>query len=71
VLGIFNAGLQGLLIESAYSWYWLVDGSMDRGYTVHLANPNPIQAYNGLKHICLEPDGWLLRVKDQASPKQK
>jgi hypothetical protein len=23
------------VIESTYNWYWLVDGLMDQGYTVH------------------------------------
>jgi transposase len=50
-LGKFKAGLQGVVVESAYNWYWLVDGLMDQGYTVHLANPCAIKAYDGLKHI--------------------
>ena len=30
----------GLVVESTYNWYWLVDGIMDAGYQcVHLANP--------------------------------
>jgi transposase len=55
VLGKFKASLQGVVIESTYNWYWLVDGLMDQGYTVHLANPNAIQTYNGLKHT---DDRW-------------
>ena len=30
--------LQGIVVESTYNWYWLVDGLMDQGYKVHLAN---------------------------------
>jgi transposase len=30
----------GLMVESTYNWYWLVDGLMDLGYKVHQAcNP--------------------------------
>ena len=51
VLGKFKASMQGVVVESTYNWYWLVDGLMDQGYTVHLANPCAIKAYDGLKHI--------------------
>jgi len=44
VLGTFKSSLQGVVIESTYNWYWLVDGLTDQGYTVHLANPNAIQS---------------------------
>jgi len=26
------------VVESTFNWYWLVDGLMDNGYRVHLAN---------------------------------
>ena len=55
VLGKFKSTLQGVVIESTYNWYWLVDGLMDQGYKVHLANPNAIQSYDGLKHT---DDRW-------------
>jgi len=29
----FKDQLQGLVVESTYNWYWLVDGLMDAGYT--------------------------------------
>jgi transposase len=38
------------VVESTYNWYWLVDGLMDNGYKVHLANPSAIKQYEGLKH---------------------
>ena len=47
VLGKFKEGMQGVVVESTYNWYWLVDGLMDQGYTVHLANPNAIKTYDG------------------------
>jgi len=38
------------VVESTYNWYWLVDGLMDAGYQVHLANPSAIKKYEGLKY---------------------
>src|ERR1700694_342155 len=43
-------GLAGVVIESTYNWYWLVDGLMDAGYQMHLAHPSAIKKYEGLKH---------------------
>jgi transposase len=40
----------GVVVESTYNWYWLVDGLMDAGYRVHLANPSGIRKYEGLKY---------------------
>ena len=63
VLGKFKASLQGVVVESTYNWYWLVDGLMDQGYTVHLANPNAIQSYDGLKHTDDKWDSfWLAHL---------
>lgn len=42
--------LAGVVIESTYNWYWLVDGLMATGYQVHLAHPSAIKKYEGLKH---------------------
>ena len=42
--------LVGVVVESTYNWYWLVDGLMDRGYRVHLANTTAIKKYEGLKY---------------------
>lgn len=40
----------GIVVESTYNWYWLVDGLQEAGYTVHLANTAAIRQYEGLKH---------------------
>lgn len=40
----------GVVVESTYNWYWLVDGLMNAGYKVHLANPAAIRKYEGLKY---------------------
>jgi transposase len=37
--------LAGVVVESTYNWYWLVDGLMDAGYRVHLAHPAAIRKY--------------------------
>lgn len=50
VLKPYRKHLSGIVVESTYNWYWLVDLLMDGGYEVHLANPSGIQKYKGLKH---------------------
>ncbi len=30
--------LAGVVVESTYNWYWLVDGLQAAGFAVHLAN---------------------------------
>lgn len=46
----FHDEIAGIVVESTYNWYWLVDGLMDHGYTVHLANTAAVPQYAGLKH---------------------
>jgi len=41
----------GIIIESTYNWYWLVDALEAHGYNVHLANPGAIKQYEGLKYV--------------------
>ncbi|MFD2274365.1 transposase [Undibacterium arcticum] len=43
-------------MESTYNWYWLVDGLIDAGYSLHLANTTAIKQYDGLKHRGDESD---------------
>jgi transposase len=47
----FKEDLKGVVVESTFNWYWLVDGLMNQGYVVHLANPSAIKQYEGLKQI--------------------
>jgi len=47
----FKKDLQGVVVESTFNWYWLVDGLMAEGYPVRLANPSAIKQYEGLKQI--------------------
>jgi transposase len=42
--------LAGVVIESTYNWYWLVDGLQDAGFEVRLANTAAVKQYDGLKH---------------------
>ena len=57
----FRDQLKGLVVESTYNWYWLVDGLMDAGYgRVHLANPSAIRQYEGLKHSDDKHDAFFL-----------
>jgi transposase len=59
----YRDNLVGLVVESTYSWYWLVDGLMDAGFTVHLANTAAIQQYSGLKHGDDDSDAdWLANM---------
>ena len=48
-LAPYQGTLAGLVVESTYNWYWLVDGLMEAGSRVHLANTAAIQQYSGRK----------------------
>ena len=60
ILQPFKKEIKGLVVESTYNWYWLVDGLMENGYKVHLANPAAIQQYDGLKHADDKSDAFFL-----------
>lgn len=50
-------------MESTYNWYWLVDGLMEAGYRVHLANTAAIVQYQGLKFNDDASDAqWLAKL---------
>jgi transposase len=68
----------GVVVESTHNWYWLVDGLMDAGYQLHLANPSAIKKYEGLKYsgdfadaaylahllrLGLLPEGYKVQMK--------
>src|SRR5213079_3370056 len=62
-LSSYRASLQGIVVESTYNWYWLVDGLMEKGYRVHLANTAAIQQYAGLKYTDDHSDArWLAHL---------
>ena len=55
--------LTGVVVESTYNWYWLVDGLMEADYRVHLANPAAMQQYSGLKYTNDHSDArWLAHL---------
>ena len=57
----FQDQLQGLVVESTYNWYWLIDGLMDAGYQgLHLANPSAMKQYEGIKHTDDRHDAFFL-----------
>ena len=59
----FRNALKGVVIESTFNWYWLVDGLMEAGYRVHLANPAAIKQYTGLKYSDDNSDAlWLAEM---------
>ncbi len=59
----YRGELAGVVVESTFNWYWLVDGLMEKGYQVHLANPSAIRKYEGLKHLDDEHDAfWLAEL---------
>jgi transposase len=63
VLRPYQEKLAGIVIESTFNWYWLVDALMDEGFKVHLANPAAIVQYNGLKHTDDRYDSfWLAHL---------
>ena len=62
-LSLYHREIEGVVVESTYNWYWLVDGLMEAGYHVHLANPAAIQQYNGLKYTDDHSDArWLAHL---------
>src|ERR1700752_2773995 len=59
----YQDALQGIVVESTFNWYWLVDGLMEQGYKLHLANPAAIQQYEGLKYTDDHSDArWLAHL---------
>lgn len=76
----FQDSVLGIVVESTFNWYWLVDGLENAGYKVHLAHPGAITQYNGLKHqddkhsafflakllkLNILPEGYIFPKKDR------
>jgi transposase len=63
VLGLlmpWREEMAGVVVESTFNWYWLVDGLQAAGFKVHLANTTAIKKYAGLKHGGDETDARYL-----------
>lgn len=73
-LATYAEKLSGVVVESTFNWYWLVDGLMEAGYGVHLANTTAIKKYESLNysgdfadaaylaqllHLGLSPEGYI------------
>ena len=59
----YQREVEGVVVESTYNWYWLVDGLRDAGYQVHLAHPAGNEQYRGLKHVDDRHDArWLAHL---------
>jgi transposase len=59
----YEQEVEGLVVESTYNWYWLVDGLMEAGYRVHLANTAAVVQYTGLKYTDDHSDAlWLAKL---------
>ena len=59
----FQAEIEGIAVESTFNWYWLVDGLMDAGYSIHLVNTAAVKQYEGLKHTDDNTDAfWLAHL---------
>jgi len=52
--------MAGVVVESTFNWYWLVDGLQAAGFKVHLANTTAIKKYEGLKHSGDQTDARYL-----------
>ena len=62
-LSPYASSIEGIVVESTYNWYWLVDGLMEKGHRVHLANTAAIQQYEGLKYTNDDSDArWLAHM---------
>lgn len=63
VLKPYQADLVGVVVESTFNWYWLVDGLKARGYPVHLAHTSGNAQYSGMKYTDDFTDArWLARL---------
>jgi len=62
-LSPYASSIEGIVVESTYNWYWLVDGLMEKQHRVHLANTAAIQQYEGLKYTDDDSDAlWLAHM---------
>ncbi|WLI15020.1 transposase [Pseudomonas sp. FP603] len=55
-----RAELLGVVVESTYNWYWLIDGLKAAGFEVKLASPVAMKRYDGLKHSDDKDDAAFL-----------
>lgn len=51
---------EGVVVESTFNWYWLVDGLNEHGIKARLANPAGIVQYEGIKNTDDKTDAFFL-----------
>jgi transposase len=56
----YKERIKSVAVESTFNWYWLVDGLMENGYPVKLANPAAMVQYEGLKDANDKTDCFFL-----------
>ena len=56
----YKSEMAGVVVESTYNWYWIVDALMDKDYRVHLANPAAMKQYEGIKYLNDKHDAFWL-----------
>ena len=62
-LAPYKDNIVGIVVESTYNWYWLVDILTEEGYKVHFANTTKIQKFSGLKYADDQHDAfWLAEM---------
>ncbi len=55
-LSLYGKEVQGIAVESTYTWYWLVGGLMEAGDTVKLVNTVAMKTDEGLEYTGDEND---------------
>lgn len=59
----YQSEIVGVVVESTYNWYWLVDALIEASYPVHLANPAAMKQYEGVKYLDDRQDAfWLANM---------
>ncbi len=59
----FKNEIKNIAIESTFNWYWIVDGLMNEGYKVSLANVAAMKQYEGIKYTDDKSDAfWLAEM---------
>lgn len=56
----YRERVTGVVVESTYNGYWLIDGLQDAGYRVHLAHSPAVEKLRTTKHANDETDALLL-----------
>ena len=59
----YQEQLVSVVVEATFNRYWLIDGLMDSGFCVQMANTTAIEQYSGLKYADDNTDArWLAHL---------